>query len=825
MLLPSMKLLRALAGLGVVLSVSVSDSAPARAQAPDGAGVLRLLGAHAEVDLAPQSRQIGALVALPAGKRGADFGIDEVAPGIGRLRGSAAFLLGFAAAHPDLPLEVAPPVHTLLDRAGSVIRASIARAKFGVDGKGALVGIADTGLDVTHADFRDPTTNKSRVAWMLDLSMKPIGRHADLEDKYGIKDDKGAVLRGAVFTGDDIDELLGRGDPVPEDKNGHGTHVASIAAGNGGGTKYFGMAPGAGLVVARITRDDSGASENDDSLRGVNFVFDRADAMHLPIAVNYSLGTDFGPHDGTSLWEKAFAASLGPEHPGHVLVAAAGNSGSIVQTPVHQSVNVTPGSVIRVPVASSGASSGGVQIWATLRAGADVQIGLDGPDGTWISPVNEGEQKGKSADGYNSGVIYGSSVPGSSIPKGSRGAIVLWSGRWPTGTYAVTLSGRGMVELYLYGYGDAALSGSTPAYFTGAVREGTVTLPATSPDIIAVGCTVSGPTWRSLAGQRISLGAPLLDPAGGLPDPSGQHRAVEDGEICYFSSAGPTVTGVPKPDIAAPGMIITAAMSGQAKPGVATSIFTAPYCPKDKDTGISDPACLQVDATHATSQGTSMSSPMVAGVAAMLLQQDPTLTQDQVRALLQAGAHRFRGTASYYDQSGPGELDADGAFAALDEMRNPLEALPSPEHSWLSLSADYVTADGSTPMTVLLELRNADGQRRASLFDISRLQPVASILGRPIDPQPKMVRGVAPGLFSFQVNLPRGLGGQALTLGATFDGANVVEPVTIPIATDAWTANYLAQAKGACNAGGGDPGGLVGLAVVGLLALKRRKRF
>ena len=48
----------------------------------------------------------------------------------------------------------------------------------------------------------------------------------------------------------------------------------------------------------------------------------------------------------------------------------------------------------------------------------------------------------------------------------------------------------------------------------------------------------------------------------------------------------------------------------------------------------------QVDATHATSQGTSMSSPMVAGVAAMLLQQDPTLTQDQVRALLQVTGNK-----------------------------------------------------------------------------------------------------------------------------------------------------------------------------------------
>ena len=47
---------------------------------------------------------------------------------------------------------------------------------------------------------------------------------------------------------------------------------------------------------------------------------------------------------------------------------------------------------------------------------------------------------------------------------------------------------------------------------------------------------------------------------------------------------------------------------------------------------------MQDDDAHAVAVGTSMSSPLVAGVVALLLQKDPTLTQEKVLALLQAGA-------------------------------------------------------------------------------------------------------------------------------------------------------------------------------------------
>src|SRR5262249_42825509 len=152
------------------------------------------------------------------------------------------------------------------------------------------------------------------------------------------------------------------------------------------GGKYPGIAPKADIVFVRVTRGVSDGIENDDLVTAVNFMFDRATAENRPMVVNMSLGSDFGPHHGTFLLEKAIAAQVGPDHPGHIVVAAAGNSGSIAETPIHQSVRVTPGATMRVPIATGGADAGGVMVWVTLRQGADLKIGLDGPDGEWIAP-------------------------------------------------------------------------------------------------------------------------------------------------------------------------------------------------------------------------------------------------------------------------------------------------------------------------------------------------------------------------------------------------------------------------------------------------------
>jgi subtilisin family serine protease len=778
----------------------------------NGAGYVHMLGARAAETLAPNTGLVGALVAVPRGKHAADYGLDEVAPGIGRLRAPPARIEEFGFAHPDLRIEVAPPLHPLMDLAGRWVLADVARRDRGANGAGVLVGVADTGLDVTNPEMLD-ASGKSRVAWMLDLSLEPLGVHADVEKKFGILDAQGGqVIAGAVLSKAMIDTLLAQianGSCVetsgkkcaPSDEIGHGTHVTGIAASSGKGGKFAGIAPAADVVFVRVTRGRGDGIENDDLVRAVEFMFDRADAEKRPMVVNLSLGSDFGPHDGTFLWEQVIASHVGPNFPGHAVVAAAGNSGSIVETPIHQSVRVTKGATMRVPVRTAGADSGSVQVWVTLREGADLKIGLDGPDGEWIAPVAEGRQSGRNTAEYNAGVVYGGGQDGSPIPDGSRGAVVVWTGKWPSGTYAVTLEGSGMAELYLQGVGEVSLGSDRQAVFTNGVREGTINLPATHPSIIGVGCTVNRPRWTSIAGADVGLRVPLLDFAGGLPAPRLKtqdappvFRDLFEGEVCWFSSAGPTATGVPKPEISAPGALVISAMSRTAKPGTAGSVFTNPACPSTKS-GKSDSRCLQIDDTHGIAVGTSMSSPVVAGVVALLLQKDPTLTQDKILALLQAGAHRFRMRAPFEDQAGPGEVDAMGALDALDQMQNPSLQLPAADQSWVALSSDYVPADGSTAVTAIVELRTADGQHRADFFDSERLKPVLLVDGQPFEATPQLVRR-GPGVWLFAWKPPPGLGGSRATFGASFDGEPIVASRTVPIATDRWNAAYPSHATG-----------------------------
>jgi hypothetical protein len=464
-----------------------------------------------------------------------------------------------------------------------------------------------------------------------------------------------------------------------------------------------------------------------------------------------------------------------------------------------------------------------------MRQGGNLNVGLDGPHGTWIAPVSTGQQGSVSTSAYQAGIYNGSTTDPNDIPAASHSAIAVWQGNWPSGTYAITLTGSGIADLYLESTGDAAGQGGKAVSFQYGVREGTITLPATHPALIAVGCTVNRPGWNSIDNGLVTLGITPLDPRGGYPLADGGALLPVSGDVCWFSSGGPTVTGVPKPEVSAPGGIVIAAMSQAALPEDSNSIFANAGCPPVVDGGPPDPRCMQVDPSHAVAVGTSMSAPQAAGLAALLFEKDPTLTQDQIVALLQAGAHAFRdGAPPFEDQGGPGELDVQGSLDALSEMRNPELVLPERAASWLTLSADVVAADGSTPLTAIVELRTAGGAHRADMFAASRLRPVVLVGGLPLTPLPSMVRR-GPGVWFFTVTPPPGLGGQNMTLGATFDGVPIVSPKTVAIATETWTANYPSSAKGAgCSVGSAHERStspaVVTLATLGFLTRRRSRR-
>src|SRR5690606_17666782 len=136
-----------------------------------------------------------------------------------------------------------------------------------------------------------------------------------------------AVEIDALLAGERLQRQDGRRISLATDHLGHGTHVASLAAGAGRvSSRYRGVAPEATLVIARVASVTSAVSDF-GVLMATRFIFDRADELAMPAVVNLSLGGDFGPHDGSAAVGKALVELAEP--PGRALVVAAGNSGSL----------------------------------------------------------------------------------------------------------------------------------------------------------------------------------------------------------------------------------------------------------------------------------------------------------------------------------------------------------------------------------------------------------------------------------------------------------------------------------------------------------------
>lgn len=155
-------------------------------------------------------------------------------------------------------------------------------------GNNVYIGIVDSGFDLSHPMFRDSNGNL-RVVALLDQTVpgNPVYNTATLQNQWAAGSQPG------------------------RDTNGHGTHVATIAAGSKFG-QYEGIAPNAKFLLVKTD------FINVD--RAVSWIYQQAGSN--PCVANLSLGGHFGSHDGTSNAERLYDALVGQ---GKILVVSAGN--------------------------------------------------------------------------------------------------------------------------------------------------------------------------------------------------------------------------------------------------------------------------------------------------------------------------------------------------------------------------------------------------------------------------------------------------------------------------------------------------------------------
>lgn len=175
-------------------------------------------------------------------------------------------------------------------------------------GKGVLIGIVDYGCDFKHENFRNADgSSRVEVLWNQN-GKKKAGQSVDYGRVYTKKEIDTALLKADPY------KALGYipYEPQPPDEGAHGTHVMDIATGNGRGTGQPGCAPEADIAFVDVAGNDYSETYEDvvkksfgDSVQlaeAIQFLFDQAG--NRPCVVNISLGTNGGPHDGTTLVEQ-----------------------------------------------------------------------------------------------------------------------------------------------------------------------------------------------------------------------------------------------------------------------------------------------------------------------------------------------------------------------------------------------------------------------------------------------------------------------------------------------------------------------------------------
>jgi subtilisin family serine protease len=471
-------------------------------------------------------------------------------------------------------------------------------------GTGVIVGVVDFGLDFANKNFRN-ASGGTRIAALWDQRGQ-----ARQGSPYGY---------GRLFTRVEINRALKASNPYQSlgyggradlywQEGTHGTHVTDIAAGNGRGTGTPGVAPDAEIVFVDLAASDipwegeavveGSFGDSVQLLEALTFIFDYAKKRKKPCVINASLGTNGGPHDGSTLLEQGID-TLVSQAPGRAVVLAAGNS---YADGIHAKGHVAQGGSADLAwdIPARDFTHNELEVW--YDGGTDLAVEIIGPDRRSLGRVAL-SQNARVKDATGATVVF--IAHRKHDPNNGDNVIGVFLNRnAPAGVWTVRLHGIRVADGTYHAWIER--DDDRPSHF----------LPPHDNNY----------TLGSLSTGHKSLVVGAYNAHGrGAP-------------ICTFSSAGPTRDNRPKPELCAPGQDVWAARSLSAQ------------------------GLLNMS-------GTSMATPAVTGVVALVLAQAKaegrSLTIDQIRAAVMGTARKNPPAQPWDNRYGTGRIWAPGAVAAV----------------------------------------------------------------------------------------------------------------------------------------------------------------
>jgi gliding motility-associated-like protein len=525
------------------------------------------------------------------------------------------------------------------------------------DGAGVILGFIDTGIDFNHPDFKDSQGN-SRILWIWD-QRSPVAPNTPMPYGYGQE-----------WSNADIDNNLCTHNPSAS--NGHGTHVAGIASGNGAvGGRNLGTAPAADIIMVAY---------NSSFADGVDYIYAKALLAGKPCVINISYGSNYGMRDGRDLESKTIK-NLITAQPGRALVAAAGNSGNINNPHLAYTVSSvdTNFTFFRKPAAGNNIYMNIVADSSDLK---DIYFSF-GADKMNPSHSFRGNVPFVKVSNMPIQTLVNTSL----IKNTKRIGQVMYYLDTAAGVYSLDYfiipdsttynwrlmaTGSGKFDLWNFDINNAALPLS-PIVSSGLPTS--VVLPSIVnykyPDkdkTIAAGfqCLDEVITVGSYVNRKS-----YVDCNGVTRTSAGK----TSGQLENISSIGPTRDGRIKPDITSP---------GDNTLGAVEATFKSALIGANKHFQLGE-GCM-----HSIDNGTSNACPGVAGIAALYLQKNPTATYAQINQAIKDGAimDAFTGYAL------PDKYWGYGKANALATMLDDNSEITHPSDVSLCENSDaYFTAD------------------------------------------------------------------------------------------------------------------------------------